>query len=123
MGAIAREASNCSRKFEPQTAARQPSYPQIFPRSQRCVALPTPSAKNVTDLTFSSTMLASARAALAVSERPARTATSCALLSTTSPDFRARERSADAGFSRTLTLHVETSSFPNENGTNQERII
>src|SRR5262249_40026381 len=52
MGAIAREASNCSRKFEPPTAARRSSYPQIFPRSQRCVAFPTPSARNVTDSTF-----------------------------------------------------------------------
>jgi NAD(P)-dependent dehydrogenase (short-subunit alcohol dehydrogenase family) len=48
--------------------------------------LPTLSARNVTDSTFSSTMLASARAALPVNERPARTATSCALPSTTSPD-------------------------------------
>src|SRR5215471_18315769 len=87
MDAIAREASNCSTKFGPPTVAQQPSYPQIFPRSQRCVASPTPSARNVTGSTFSSTMLASARAALPVNERPARTATSCALLSTTSPDF------------------------------------
>jgi hypothetical protein len=38
------------------------------------------------DSTFSSTMLASARAALPVNERSARTVTSCVLLSTTSRD-------------------------------------
>src|SRR5215467_9485426 len=77
MGAIACEASNYSTKFGPPTAARQPSYPQIFPRSQRCVASPTPSARNVTGSTFSSTMLASARAALPVNERPATATASC----------------------------------------------
>src|SRR2546429_7338531 len=60
--------------------------PADFPRSQRCVALPTPCARHVTDSTFSSTMLASARAALPGNGRPARTASSCALPSTTSPD-------------------------------------
>src|SRR4029453_10827350 len=36
MGAIAREASNCSTKFGPPTAARPPSYQQIFARRERC---------------------------------------------------------------------------------------
>src|SRR5215475_4370637 len=45
MDATAREASNCSTKFGPPTAARQPSCPQIFPRSQRCVVSPTSSAR------------------------------------------------------------------------------